>query len=153
MKPSSQVKALGDQPAAGEFGVERRIVVGLPIGRTAVARDVDFDAAPRTGLPQATDVKGVIGIEKQAFQAQFGCFEQFAQLGKDALPLKRVVLVASLGRGHGQRQALVIGQKQGVSSAPRLAGLIADGPPAVLGQRVAALELDAGQVQGAPVQP
>ena len=51
---------------------ERRVVVGLPIGRAAVARDVDFDASPRTGLPQAADVKSFVSIDNQAFQAQLG---------------------------------------------------------------------------------
>ena len=49
------IKALDDQPAAVAFGVERRVVVGLLIGRAAVARDGNFDAAPRIGLPQAAD--------------------------------------------------------------------------------------------------
>ena len=146
------VEALDGQAAAVEFGVQRRVVAGLPVGRVAVARDVGLDAAPGTGCSQAADIKGFVGIEKQALEAQPGRFEQVAQLGKDALQLERVVLVARLGRGHGQRQALVVGQEQGVGGAPGFAALVANGRPAVFGRRVAAVELDAGQVEGAPVQ-
>ena len=63
------IEALDDQPVAVAFGVERRVVVGLPIDRTVVARDVDFDAASCTGLPPTADVKGFVGIERQSFQA------------------------------------------------------------------------------------
>ena len=144
------VEALNDQ-AAVEVGVERR-VVGLSVGRASVARNVGLNAAPYAVLSQAVDVKGFVGIQKQAFQAQFSCFEQIAQLGKDPLHLEHVVLVTGLGRGHGQRQALVVGQKERIGRAACFAALIADGYPAVLGQRVAAIELDAGQVEGAPMQ-
>ena len=127
------VEALNGQTAAVEFRVQRRVVVGLSVGRASVAWDVGLDAAPRTRLPQGGDIKGFIGIEKKAFQAQFRGFEQVAQLGKDPFQFKLVVLVAGLGRSHGQWQALVVGQEQGVGRAARLAALIADGRPAVLG--------------------
>ena len=91
------VEALNGQTAAIQFGVERRVIAGLPVGGTPVARDIGLDATPRAGLPQADDINGFVSIEKQAVQAQLGGFEQFAQLGKDALQLKRVVLVTGLG--------------------------------------------------------
>lgn len=81
---------------------------------------------------------------KEAFQAQFSGFKQGAQLREDPFQLKRVVLVARLGRRDGQRQALIVGQKQGIGRAAGFAPLIANGRPAVLGQRVAAVELNAG---------
>ena len=65
----SGIEALDDQPVAVAFGVERRVVVGLPIDRAVVARDVDFDATSCTGLPPTADVKGFVGIERQSFQA------------------------------------------------------------------------------------
>ena len=101
---------------------------------------------------RAVTSEGFIGIEKKAFQAQLGGFEQVAQLGKDAFQFKSVVLVAGLGRGHGQCQALVVGQEQGIGRAARFTPLVANRGPAVLGQRVAAVELDAGQVEDASVQ-
>ena len=70
----------------------------------SVARNIGLDSAPGACLTQAGDVKGFVRIEIQAFQAQLSRFEQFAQLGKNALQLKCVVLVASFGRGNGQRQ-------------------------------------------------
>ena len=146
------VEALKGPAAAVQLRVEWRVVVGLPIGRAPVAGDVDFDAAPGAILAQSADIKRLVGVEKQSFQPQFGGFEQVAQLGKDPLQLERVVPVAGLGRGHGQRQALVVGQEQGVGRTARFAALVADGGPAVFGQRVAAVELDARQVEGPPVQ-
>ena len=62
------------------------------------------------------------------------------------------MLVAGLGRGHGQRQALVVSQKHGVGRAARFAALVAGSCSAVFGQRVTAVELHAGQGEGAPMQ-
>ena len=64
------IEALNDQPPAVEFGNERGVVIGLPVGGTPVAWDVGFDAAPGTGLAQGIDIKGFVGIEKEAIQAQ-----------------------------------------------------------------------------------
>ena len=97
------VEALNGQPAAVEFRVQGRVIVGLPVGRAAVAWDVGLNAAPRTRLAQGGDVEGFVGIEEEAVQAQLGGFEQAAQLGKDPLQLERIVLVAGLGRRHSQR--------------------------------------------------
>ena len=91
------IEALDDQPVAVAFGVERRVVVGLSVDGTPVARNIGFDAALHTGLPPVADVKGFVGIEGQAFQAQLGRFELLVQFGKDPLQLKCVVLVTGLG--------------------------------------------------------
>lgn len=98
----------------------------------------------RTRLAQGVDIKYFAYIEKQTFQAQLSGFEQVAQ--------QRVVPVAGLECDYGQRQTPVVGQKQGIGGVPSFALLIADGRSAVLGQRMAAVGLDAGQVQDAPVQ-
>ena len=47
----------------------------------------------------------------------------------------------------------IIGQKQGIRGAGGFAALVADGGPAIFGRGVAAIELDAGQVQGPVMQP
>ena len=65
---------------------------------------------------------------------------------------KRIVVVAGLRRGHGQGLARVVGQKQGVGGAGRLAALIADSRPAVFSRGVAAIELHTRQVQRRVVQ-
>ena len=53
------VEVLNGQPAAVEFRVQRRVVVGLPVGRAAVAWDVGLYAPPRTRLPQGGDIRGL----------------------------------------------------------------------------------------------
>ena len=97
------IEVLNDQPPAVEFRVQRGVVIGLPVGGTPVARNVGFNAAPCTNLAQGIDIKGFVGIAKEAIQAQFGRFGQVAQLGKDPFQFKCVVLVAGLGRRYGQR--------------------------------------------------
>ena len=59
------VQLFDDQPPPVKFGVQRRVIVGLPIGGAAIARNVDFDAALGARLAQAADIKDFVGIEKQ----------------------------------------------------------------------------------------
>ena len=59
--------------------------------------------------------------------------------------------VTRLRASNGQQLAPVVGQEEGRGGAGFLATLITDGLPAVLGGRVAAVELDAGTVQVSPV--
>lgn len=49
-----------DGAAAVEFGVKKSVIVGLPIGRTAVAGDVGFDVLGGAGLTQLAGIKGAV---------------------------------------------------------------------------------------------
>ena len=48
--------------AAVEFGVEKGVVVGLPVGGAAVAGDVGFDVLSGTFLPKRLAIKGFIRV-------------------------------------------------------------------------------------------
>ena len=133
--------------SAIEFGVKEGLVVGLPIGGATVAGDVGVDVTSGAGLPQRGGIEGTIRIQKQSAHGNAGRFEQDAQLLKQGGQPEAVVVVARLGRGIGQGLALVVGQKQGRRGTGLFTPLIAHGGPAIFGERVAAVELDAGTIQ------
>jgi hypothetical protein len=50
IEPSVQL--LDNLPTLIQLGDEQRLIVGLPVRRSAVARDVDFDVTTGAGLAQ-----------------------------------------------------------------------------------------------------
>lgn len=91
------VHLLNDQPAAVEFGVQGRVVVGLPIRCPLVAGNVSRDAAVGSRTSQFVRIEGLVGVEKQAAQTQAGLCEQVAEFGRHAHETKCIVMVARLG--------------------------------------------------------
>lgn len=61
------VESLNNEPSAIQLRVQRRVVIGLPVGLTPVAQNISFDVAPGTGLAQPRDIERFIRIKKQAF--------------------------------------------------------------------------------------
>ena len=56
------IDVFDDNAAAVELGVEKGIVVGLPVGGAAVAGDVGFDVTSGTFLSKFRAVKGFVRI-------------------------------------------------------------------------------------------
>ena len=79
-------------------------------------------------------------------------FQQAAPLAERGFDVKQVVVVARLRAGAGQGLARGVGQKQQLRRAGRFAALVANGRAPVFSQRVAAVELDTGQVETAAMQ-
>ena len=146
-----RVGVLDHDAAAVQLGVEGGVVVGLPVRGAAVAGDIRFDVAPGAFLAKLVGIEGFVRVQEQPGDGNVSRFERGADFAKQGAEQVAVVVVARLRAGNGQRLAPSIGQEKGRGGAGFLAGLIADGLPAVLGGRVAADKLDAGAVQMGPV--
>lgn len=97
----SSVGVFDDSTAAVKLGVKEGVVVGLPIGRAAVAGNVGFDVTGGTGLAQLGSIKRTIGVQGQPSHGNAGGFEQHAKFLKQCPQAKAVVVVARLRGGTG----------------------------------------------------
>jgi len=99
--------------AAGEFGVEKGVVVGLPVGGAAVAGDVGFDVPSGTFLPKPLAIKGFIRVWEQAGEWNTRRFEENADFAKQGVQQVALVVITRLRAGVGQGLPPVVGQEQG----------------------------------------
>ena len=98
--------------AAVEFGVEKGVVVGLPVGGAAVAGDVGFNVTPGAFLAEVLGVKGFVCVQKQPGDGNIGHFERGADFPKRGVETVSVLVVARLRAGAGQGPAPVVGQEE-----------------------------------------
>ena len=99
--------------AAVKLGVKKGVVVGLPVGGTAVAGDIGFDVTPGAFLSKRLAVKGFVRVQKQAGEWNTRRFEENADFAKQGGQPVAVVVMARLRTGAGQGLAPVVGQEQG----------------------------------------
>ena len=123
----------------------------MPVGGAAVAGDIGLDVASGAFLAKVIGIKGFVGVQKQPGDRNIGHFERGADFPKRGVEPVSVLVIARLRAGAGQVLALVVGQEKDRGGAGFFAALVANGLPAVLGGRVAAVEWDAGTVKVGPV--
>ena len=76
------VGVLDHDAAAVQLGVERGVVVGLPVRGAAVVGDIRFDFTPGAFLAKLFGVEGVVRVQEQPGDGNVGRFERGADFPK-----------------------------------------------------------------------
>lgn len=115
-----------------------------------VVRDVWDQAVVEARFARQAGVKGSIGIEERAANANAQVLDRLEGGLEVGRQFPGVVVVAREDAGRGKDEAVAVSDRQDVAGLGAFAALVGHGFTAFLGQRVAAIEIEIGRVKSIP---